>query len=86
LPPALWKVAAVETTKRKREDEPEETPVAKQQKVAAVEEMATDLLLWPVRRTRIFEKLHPAASRSKTLCMRHLEKGKEGAGLGRYGT
>jgi len=46
LPLAPWKVAAMETTKRKREDEPEKPPVAKQQKVAAVEEMATDLLLW----------------------------------------
>ena len=46
LPPAPWKVAAVETMKRKRENEPEEPPAAKQQKVAAVEEMATDLPLW----------------------------------------
>jgi len=46
LPPAPWKVAAVETTKRKREDEPEEPAAAKQQKMVAVEEMATDLPLW----------------------------------------
>jgi len=46
LPPAPWKVTAVETTKQKREDEPEEPSAAKLQKVAAVEEMATDLPLW----------------------------------------
>ena len=46
MPLAPWKVVAVETTKRKSEDESEEPPVAKQQKVAVVEEMATDLLLW----------------------------------------
>jgi len=46
LPLALRKIAAVESTKRKREDEAEETLVAKQQKVTAVEEMATDLPLW----------------------------------------
>jgi len=36
----------VETTKRKSEDESEEPPLAKQQKVAAVEEMAMNLPLW----------------------------------------
>jgi len=36
----------VETTKRKRESEPEEPQVAKQQKVAGVEAMTTDLPLW----------------------------------------
>jgi len=46
LPPAPWKVAAVETTKRKRENETEEPLTAKQQKVAAVEAMTTDLPLW----------------------------------------
>jgi len=46
LPLVLWKVAAVDTTKRKREDEPEEPTAAKQQKGAAVEAMAMDLLLW----------------------------------------
>jgi len=46
LPLALWKVAAVDTTKRNREDEPEEPTAAKQQKGAAVEAMAMDLLLW----------------------------------------
>jgi len=46
LPPAPWKVAAVETMKRKRESEPEEPQAAKQQKVVAVEAMTTDLPLW----------------------------------------
>jgi len=54
LPPAPWKAAAVgltermaaATEKRKREDEPEATPKPKQQKIAAVEEMITDLPLW----------------------------------------
>jgi len=46
LPPTPWKVAAVETTKWKSEDQLEEPLVAKQQKVAAVEEMAMDLPLW----------------------------------------
>jgi len=54
LPPAPWKVAAGGLTqptaaaaeKRKREDEPEATPKPKQQKIAAVEEMVTDLPLW----------------------------------------
>jgi len=45
-PPAPWKVAAVETMKRKRESEPEEPQAAKQQKVVAVEAMTTDLPLW----------------------------------------
>ena len=46
MPPIPWKVAAVETTKWKSEDQLEEPLVAKQQKVAAVEEMAMDLPLW----------------------------------------
>ena len=50
LPPAPWKVAAVPdpepaTGKRKREDD-ERNSTAKQQKVAAVEEMVTDLPAW----------------------------------------
>jgi len=46
MPPAPWKVAAVETTIRKREDELEEPPAAEQQRVAVVKEMATDPPLW----------------------------------------
>ena len=54
LPPAPWKVAPAATTervataggKRKREDESEAAPTTKQQKVATVEEMITDLPLW----------------------------------------
>jgi len=46
LPLAPWKVTAVETTKRKGEDKPEEPLTAKQQKVAAVKAMAMDLPLW----------------------------------------
>jgi len=51
LPPAPWKVAAAAPTnepkgKRRREDEPESIPAPKQQKVATVEEMITDLPLW----------------------------------------
>jgi len=51
LPPAPWKVAAVTTAtpttgKRTQADEPESVPATKQQKVAAVEEMVTDLPLW----------------------------------------
>jgi len=83
LPPAPWKVAAVETMKRRTEDELEEPPLAKQLKVAAVEEMPTDPCFAPIPSTRIFEKLGPTARGSKTPCMRHLEKGKEGAGPGR---
>jgi len=46
LPPAPWKVAATTQGKRKRSEEPEEPSATKQQKVAAVEEMVTDLPLW----------------------------------------
>jgi len=54
LPPAPWKAAAVATTaptnapsgKRTRENVAESIPASKHQKVAAVEEMVTDLLLW----------------------------------------
>jgi len=60
LPPAPWKASAVRGEqaqtrisaigegKRKQAEEPEEEtrPAAKQQKVAAVEEMTTDLPLW----------------------------------------
>ena len=46
LPPAPWKVAATTQGKRQRSEEAEEPPAAKQQKVAAVEEMVTDLPLW----------------------------------------
>ena len=54
LPPAPWKAAAVATTapttapsrKRTREDMPESIQAPKHQKVAAVEEMVTDLPLW----------------------------------------
>jgi hypothetical protein len=48
LPQAPWKVAAVSpvVAKRPREDEPEETPPAKLQKVAAVEAMETDWPIW----------------------------------------
>ena len=45
LPPAPWKAAAVRE-KRKRTEEPEERPAAKQQKVSAVEGMITDQPLW----------------------------------------
>jgi len=46
LPPAPWKVAAVAPGKRKRSEEPEETPMTKNQKVAAVEEMDTNVPMW----------------------------------------
>jgi len=52
LPKAPWKVAAVTKEapapppKRKRDEESEPLPAAKQQKVAAVEEMTTDPPLW----------------------------------------
>ena len=52
LPPAPWKVPAARTNgpaptgKRNREDEPETVPPLKQQKVAAVEAIETDLPLW----------------------------------------
>jgi len=39
LPKAPWKAAGTTEGKRKREDEAEELPVTKQQKVAAVETM-----------------------------------------------
>jgi len=50
LPPALWKAATVHNPepvagKRKREHD-EGNATAKQQKVAAVEEMITDLPAW----------------------------------------
>jgi len=52
LPLAPWKVGGVANTrntsegKRKREQDPIDTPAAKQQKVAAVEEIFTDQPLW----------------------------------------
>jgi len=48
LPPAPWKVAAVtEGGKRKREEEENVSPVAKQQKVAEVETMDVEQMpLW----------------------------------------
>jgi len=48
LPPAPWKTAAVTDGKRKRSEEPEDQPAAKQQKIAAVETMDTNAVapLW----------------------------------------
>jgi hypothetical protein len=48
LPPAPWKTSAVSTEKRKRSEEPEVQPAAKQQKIAAVETMDTEAIapLW----------------------------------------
>jgi len=52
LPPTPWKVGAVANTrntsegKRKREEDPIDPVAAKQQKVAAVEEIVTDQPLW----------------------------------------
>ena len=46
LPPVPWKTSAVSEGKRKRSEEPEERPAAKQQKVAAVETMETNAPLW----------------------------------------
>ena len=47
LPPAPWKVSAVSEGKRKRdEEETEEPPVAKLQKVAAMEATETNAPLW----------------------------------------
>jgi len=51
LPKAPWKAAAAATEKRKCSEEPEENPVPKQQKVAAVEAMELEdpqaFPLWP---------------------------------------
>jgi len=48
LAPAPWETSAVVQGKQKRSEEPETTPLAKQQKVAAVETIETDAIapLW----------------------------------------